>query len=229
LTAGIVVLTVVREDFTRKKLQGRFWRAVVPDFSVFARSKELPVLIILVAVIQVANSSIVPILPLFIQSLTPAAAMIGTTAGIIIGIRAFSAAGSAALIGRISDRLGFKRVLMVCLAGGLLSHVFLLLVSNTTQLLFLRLFAGLFLGGTIPSVNALIAVKAEEGSHGTVYGLSSSMSAAGFAAGPAIGASVAAIAGFSPVFVIISAFLATAFAMSGIFVKRYKEEDTSAR
>lgn len=228
LVAGIIVLTLVRENFTRNPPQGSFWRAMIPDFSVLVRSKELMVLIILVAVIQLANSAIVPILPLFIQSLAPAAGMLGTTAGFIIGIRAFSGAVAAAAIGRVSDRLGFKRVLMVCLIGGVVTHLSLLIVNTPMQLLFMRLFAGLFLGGTIPSVNALIALKADEGSHGTIYGLSSSTSAAGFALGPALGASIAAVSGFPPVFLLIAGVLGAALIGAGLFVRKDRKHGAAA-
>ena len=185
-------------------------------------------LIVLIAVVQFANSAIIPILPLFIQSLTPSAGMLATTAGLIIGISAFSSAGAAAVIGRVSDRLGFKRVLLVCLTGGVLAHLPLLFIATPLELLFARFSAGLFLGGTIPAVTALIALKAAEGSHGTVYGLSSSMSAMGFALGPAVGASVAAAWGFPPVFVIIAAVLAVALVMTGVFVKKRQTEDAPA-
>ncbi len=219
LAASITVLTVVREDFTPRSLRGQFWRSVLPDFSLLGRSRELLSLMLLVALIQLASAALTPILPLFIQSLRPAAALIGTTSGLIIGARALAGAAAAAVIGRLSDRLGYRRILLVCLVGGILAHLPLLLVRTPWQLFFLRLAAGVFMGGTLPTVNALIAARAAAGSHGSVYGLSSSMSAAGSAAGPAMGASIAALASFNAVFLTIAGVLSIGLAAAGLVLR----------
>ena len=75
------------------------------------------------------------------------------------------------------------------------------------HLLVLRLIGGIFPGGTMPAVNALIADWAEKGREGEIYGLSSSVGAGGMALGPMVGASVSVIWGYRGVFIATSLIL----------------------
>lgn len=211
--AALLVLARVREEFTPRAPEGPLWRRVVPQFSVITRSKDLSLLVLVVAVVNVAGGAVMPILPLFIQSLAPAAGFLGTTTGAIIGARAVAAAAAAAVIGRVSDRLGYQKVLLFCLAGGVASHLLLLLVRTPAQLALLRVLTGVMMGGTIPTVNALIAGRAERGRQGTVFGLTASVSSAANALGPAVGASIGAAWGFAPVFAAVAAILASGAVM----------------
>ena len=133
--------------------------------------------------------------------------MLAATAGLIVGVRAFAGTFAAASIGPLSDRLGYRKVLMACMAGGVLAHLPLPLVTGPWQLLILRLLGGFFLGGTLPTINALIAVKADPARQGSVFGLGSSLSATGSAVGPAVGAVTGAAFGFAPVFLTAAAIL----------------------
>jgi MFS transporter, DHA1 family, multidrug resistance protein len=213
--SAAIVAAFVREDFVPKPIDGPLWRRVVPDFSVITRSRELSLLVLTVAIVNLAGGSIMPILPLFIQSLAPDTQLIGTTAGAVIGVRAVAAAIAAALAGRLSDRIGYRRVLLFCLVGGALAHLALLLVRTPLQLGVLRFFTGALMGGTIPTVNALIAARADRARHGTVFGVASSVSSTGNALGPAFGAAIGALWGFPPVFVAVTAILGA----GAIFVK----------
>jgi MFS transporter, DHA1 family, multidrug resistance protein len=202
--AALIVILFVEEEPVPRPQAGQFWRHLVPDFSPLAHSRSLLVILLLSGLVQVATAVVSPILPLFIQSLAPAAANVGTTTGLILGLSALSAALAAAGIGRASARIGYERTLAVCLAGAFLLAVPQVFVRTPLQLLFLRVAGGAFLGGTAPAINALIAVRAERHRQGTVYGLSSSISNTGAAVGPMIGASLAAAFGY------LSAFIAAA-------------------
>ncbi len=212
-SAALIVLTRVREEFTPRRPDGPLWRRIVPEFSVITRSRDLPLLVLVVAVVNIGGGAVMPILPLFIQSLAPDAGFLGTTTGLIIGVRAVAAAAAAAAIGRVSDRLGYQRVLLACLAGGVASHLLLLLVRTPAQLALLRVVTGVMMGGTMPTVNALIAARTERGRQGTVFGMTASVGSAATALGPAVGASIGAAWGFAPVFATVAAILAAGAVM----------------
>ena len=129
-TAALIVLAFVREEFTARPAEGPLWRRIVPEFSVITRSRDLSLLVLVVAVVNLAGGAVMPILPLYIQSLAPEAGFLGTTTGAIIGARALAAAAAAAVVGRVSDRLGYQRVLFFCLLGGVVSHLLLILVRT---------------------------------------------------------------------------------------------------
>ena len=158
--------------------------------------------------IQMAGSVINPILPLFIQQITPVAALLATTTGIILGAGAISSATSAALTGRLSDKVGYRKTLMISLTGAVLLYIPQGLVSSWHQLLVLRIADGIFLGGTIPSVNAMLSARTPVEKRGSVFGISSSVSATGAALGPAFGATAAALLGYRSVFFFTSALVA---------------------
>ncbi len=214
LGAGaLIVLFHVREEFAPQPLEGPFWRRLVPDFAVLARSREIVLFLIVVITLSLAGGAVGPILPLFIQSIAPAAGLLGTTAGLILGGGALTSALAAVGVGRVSDRVGYRNVLVYCLAGGVVTHLLLIAVRTPGQLAVLRLLSGAVLGGATPTVNALLATRIDRSRLGTTYGLSTSLSAIANALGPAMGASIGALWGFVPVFVAVAAILAAGTAL----------------
>lgn len=212
--AGIVVLGFVREDFIPPPESGQsFFRKLVPDFSSVFGSPALITLIVISFCVQVSNSVANPILPLFVQQLSTSAATVASVSGVIIGLGAFTAAIAAAGIGKISYNVGYQRTLLICLIGSFVLQIPQGFVHNTTQLLILRAIAGFFLGGTMPAVNALIAQNTPRETQGSVYGINTSVSSAGMALGPAIGAIVAVSLGYAETFIAagIILFIATGF------------------
>ncbi len=208
--AGLTVLFFVEEDFVAPDRQkGLLRKSLKPDFSVVLKSPALVYLLLIGFSVQIANAVVNPIMPLFVQQISANQSRIAAITGLILGIGAFSSALSAAGIGKVSYRVGYSRALMVCMVGALVLQIPQAFVANTTQLLLLRLVTGFFLGGAIPSVNALIANNTRKSVQGSVYGINTSVSAAGMALGPAVGATVAVWFGYS------SAFFATAVILGG--------------
>lgn len=201
LAAAIVVLTLVKEDFKREPGGGSLASRLLPDMKVFRNSPGLLVLLVAVGAMQIANSIAGPVIPLFIQSLAQDAERVGSITGVILGASALSAAVASAVVGKLSYRLGYRKALILCILGaGLLSFP-QAWVTTPTQLLVLRILGGLFLGGSSPTVNATIAGLTDRAHHGSVYGFSSSISSAGMAVGPMIGAGVGVALGFPAVFI----------------------------
>jgi DHA1 family multidrug resistance protein-like MFS transporter len=211
--AAVVVLLYVREDFVPRPVAGPLWRRIIPDFSILGQSRELVLFLVVVITLNLSGGAVGPILPLFIQSIAPATGLLGTTAGLILGGGALTGALAAVSVGRVSDRLGYRNVLVACLAGGVVTHLLLIAVRTPGQLAVLRLVSGAVLGGAVPTVNALLATRADRNQLGTIYGLSTSLSAIANALGPAVGASIGALWGFVPVFVTVAAILAAGTAL----------------
>jgi DHA1 family multidrug resistance protein-like MFS transporter len=226
LAAALIVLRFVREEKMPRPPAGQFWAHMVPDFSPLARSRPLLVILLVSGTVQVATSVVSPILPLFIQSLTPKATMVATMTGLILGLSALSAALAAAGLGRVSTRIGYERTLHLCLWGGFLLFVPQAFVRTPLQLLLLRVLGGAFLGGTAPAINSLIAVRADRNRQGTVYGLSSSINSAGAAVGPMIGASIAAALGYASAFFATAAILLVTAVGAGALARGPRGADT---
>jgi MFS family permease len=139
-------------------------------------------------------------LPLFIVQLSANAQAVGSMSGLIIASSSMSGALAAGLIGKVSGKVGYAKTLLFCLGGAFLFYLPQGLIQAPWQLLVLRMGSGAFLGGTMPSVNALIATSCAKDRQGATFGLSSSISSMGMAIGPAVGAVVATAAGYRSVF-----------------------------
>jgi DHA1 family multidrug resistance protein-like MFS transporter len=200
LSAAFIVWRFVREDFKPKPRTGSFLKNAVPDFSPLLKTPALGSLLAVVFSVQFAASVVAPMLPLYVMSMTNGTAGVGSMSGFIIAAGSISGALAAAAIGKVSGRFGYSRTLIVCMVGATAFYIPQGFVTTPWQLLWLRLGSGVFLGGTMPSVNALIASFCDRDKQGSTYGLSSSVSNAGAALGPAVGAMLATFAGYPSVF-----------------------------
>jgi len=196
IAAASIVFRFVSEDPTSATADKNIERSWIPDFSSLANTPGLVTLLLVSGGLQVATSTVTPILPLFIQSLSEQTTRVGSVTGLILGASAVAAALASAGLGRVSDRIGYERLLAWCLFGAVLAFLPQAFVHNYTELLVLRVLGGAMIGGAEPAINALIATRAEKSQQGMIFGLNTSMNSAGAAVGPMIGAVAAAGFGY---------------------------------
>jgi len=208
--SAIIVLVFVREDFKPKPRTGSLLRNAVPDFSILKTTPLLGSLLAVNFAVQLASSVVIPMLPLHIMEMTGNSTGVGSMSGMIIAAGSISGAIAAAVIGKVSGKFGYGRTLIVCLAGATVFYLPQGLARSPWPLLFMRLGSGVFLGGTMPSVNALIASVCARDRQGATYGLATTVSSIGMALGPALGATLSTVAGYP------SVFFATSIILGGI-------------
>jgi benzoate transport len=104
-------------------------------------------------------------------------------AGLAVSIGTLGMAIGAAVLSPIADRLGRRRHIIGSLVLIVVGMVLSGLAPNFTAFLVARFFAGLFLGGIVPSINVLVAEYASDRRRGTVMGVYG----IGFPLGAAIG------------------------------------------
>jgi DHA1 family multidrug resistance protein-like MFS transporter len=167
-------------------------RGLRDGLQAMARSRAVRRVLIIVGAIYLANTLSRPILSLFVESLVGESSLVNTSTGALYGALSFASALSAILVSRIGDRVGYQRVVIVCAAGAAIGYGLQAVSPGLTQLLIATSITGLFIGGLLPTTNAIIARSAPKGVQGTVYGLSNSISSLGRMFGPILGASVAA-------------------------------------
>jgi DHA1 family multidrug resistance protein-like MFS transporter len=138
---------------------------------------------------------------------------------VIIGLGALASALAAIIVGRYSYRLGYRRVLIVCMTGAAIFIIPQAFVRNPLQLLVLRIASSFFVGGNLPSVNALIAQRTQAGKQGSIYGISSAIASGSNALGPVIGASIALVSDFGAVFLTTAGIMAAAGLTIALFVR----------
>jgi MFS transporter, DHA1 family, multidrug resistance protein len=199
LVSVLSVVVFVRESFTPPP-------ATAPRQSVLANSRRLlavPGLTLILGIgflIQYGNTVVAPILALFIHELANGINA-ASTAGAIMAGTGVAGAISAVLIGRLGDRLGHRRVLIACLFGAAVICVPQALVRSPGELFAMRLALGLFLGGLMPSANALLVGLVPTESRGSAFGLVAAAVAMSNMIGPLSGAFLGAALGMRSVFV----------------------------
>jgi DHA1 family multidrug resistance protein-like MFS transporter len=219
-SAGLIVWRFAVDNFEPPAERKSLLKSMVPDFRALSKARAIWALLAVVAADQISGSIASPFLPLFIQSISAAPSAVGSMTGLILGLGALSSALAAVILGKLSYRIGYRRTLVFCMlaaAAFLLPQPF---ARNPYELLFLRIASCFFIGGNMPSVNALLAEKAQAGKQGSVYGLSSSVASTANAIGPAIGSGIAAMAGYGSVFFATAAILALAGSSIGFFVRK---------
>jgi DHA1 family multidrug resistance protein-like MFS transporter len=141
-----------------------------------------------------------PMLPLFVQEIAAPGTKVASLTGTIEGFGAASAAVFAIALGRISDRIGYRRILLLCGTAGCVFSGLMARVQNPMQLLILRALGGAAMGGILASISALQAALAPKDRFGAVYGVDTTVVSAANAVAPMVGAALAASWGLSSVF-----------------------------
>ena len=209
--AGLTVWRFVDEDFTppvREKgnPEDGFWHGL----KLVVKSSKLRSLFTIRILVRLGVRTLGPILPLFVQSLIPTSSRVASITGLVSGVGAATSAVGAVTLGRASDRLGYRQVLLVCALLASLLYIPQFFVTNPWQLVVLQGALGLVMSGVLASTSALLATLAPEGRQGAVYGMDTSVVSTANAIGPMLGASIAAAFGLRAPFVLAAVTLAMA-------------------
>ena len=203
-SGGILVLLGVRERFVRPTQTGQSPSA--PLLQTLRTPGLLPLLLVYLTM-NLSASFAMPIFPLFVEEIVGTPDRAATETGILLAITGIAAAVSAAMLGRLGDRLGYKTSLVssTILAGLMcFPHA---AAQTVWQLVLLRIVFGLGIGGMIPAMNAMVATTVSRASVGRAYGFTVTASALGWAIGPALGGWAASMLGYRVPFVIAGGLL----------------------
>ena len=234
-TAGVLVSALVREQFTPpeehepsdKKQKPRLLDGVL----LVLRTRALLVVFSIRVLMRTAFRIVGPIMPLFIQQIAGPGVKVASLTGTITGLASATSAGSAILFGRLSDRLGPRRILLGCGAVACAMYGLQGFAQTPTQFLILRVINGAAMGGIVSSVSALLAALAPKDRFGAVYGVDTSLVAAANAVAPMVGAALTATWGLSAAFLGAAAMygLATVVVAAAVPAKPKPEQTGSSR
>lgn len=205
--ASLLAMFVVKEKFDPGKA------AKLPNVSVFGGFKELgkiPQLTSLFTVtflIQFSMLSSMPLIPLFVQHLHGEGGMLAFFSGLVGSITGFSNMIASPLLGKLGDRIGQERVLGISLVGAAVMFIPQALVQNVWQLFAARFLLGMFMGGLLPSVNALIRKHTPDGMESRSYSFNSSFLALGNMVGPTVGGALSGLITIRGIFLIATVML----------------------
>jgi MFS family permease len=210
ITGALLVITFittvlfVKESFTREE------KKVIKIKELWDKVPEKSLTITMFVtffVLTVALYSVEPIITVYITQLSSNTSHVALIAGM-----AFSASGLANIIaaprlGKLSDKIGAQKVMLVALVVAGLIFIPQAFVKNPWQLMALRFLLGLTTAGLIPSVNILIKKITPNSLTGRVFGLNMAAGYLGVFGGAVLGGQIAAWFGIRYVFFITSLLL----------------------
>jgi DHA1 family multidrug resistance protein-like MFS transporter len=116
---------------------------------------------------------------------------INTFTGLVIGAGSAATTLSAIYLGRLGDRIGHRRIVIISVFAAALLYFPQGLVTEGWQLLLLFAIVGIAMGGIIPGISAMLSRFSSPGMEGAVYGLDNSIQAAARSIAPLLGSGVA--------------------------------------
>jgi DHA1 family multidrug resistance protein-like MFS transporter len=217
--SGLGIVFFVHEDFKRPEpkpdgVRSHWWDGV----AMVLRSRDLLLILGARLLTRTAMRVIGPVLPLFVAALLPESARIATMAGIVAGASAASSSVGSVVLGRMGDRMGYRRVLLGSAAAASIIYLLQATVNSIVPLILLQICVGFALAGSISTLTAMIATRAPEEQTGAVFGVSTSVFAGANAIGPMMGASVAVAFGNRATFVLASAVFMLAVVLIALFL-----------
>lgn len=204
--ASVVAWITVKENFQRQESAGKANISLIKNFRELIKIPQIPSLYSVTVGIQVAMLSSMMLVPIFVQELH-GEYMLSFFAGLVGSVTGFSNMIASPVLGRAADRFGHEKVLVIALIGGALSFIPQAMVDNIWQLLASRFLLGVFMGGMLPSVNALLRKHTPDGMESRAYGFNSSFLSLGNIIGPLIGAILGGIIGIRGLFLFGSGLL----------------------
>ena len=167
-------------------------------------------LFVTVFVDMIGYGIVVPLLPFYVQQYTPGAVLLGLIGSLYAAAQFFG----GPFLGGLSDRVGRRPVLLICLSGTSLAYLLLGLADTILVLVFAVALAG-GASGTLATAQAYIADSTEPTERARGLGLIGAAFGLGLIAGPVLGGILSLFSLGAPAFA--ASALALANATFGFF------------
>lgn len=211
ITGLILSMTLLLTIFFVKERFEPIQRSeVVPIKTIFAKMERKSVLIglfVTTLILQLGMTSISPILTLYIRELGSDSSNILFVSGLIVSVAGVSALISSPRLGRLGDKIGNHKILLLGLIFSLICFIPMGFVTAAWQLGVLRFLLGFSTGALMPSINTLISKITPPEGVSRVFSYNQMFNSFGQVMGPMIGSGVAQSYGYAAVFFATSGFV----------------------
>ncbi|MGU7901740.1 multidrug efflux MFS transporter [Streptococcus suis] len=203
LYAIVVLLTVfyIREDFVPVKKGEEM--SVKEVFEQVKDRQMLVGLFVTSMIIIAAAQAVVPILTLYVRHLGQTDNLL-FVAGFIISLPGMASLVTSGYLGKLGDKIGNHRLLLMALTYSLLINVLCVFAENPFQLGLLRFMYGFGTGALLPSVNSLLTKLTPKEGISRIFSYNQLFNNLGSVVGPMMGSAVAAHMGYDWVFYLSS-------------------------
>jgi MFS transporter, DHA1 family, multidrug resistance protein len=220
ISALIATFFVKEKNFNRKGPRSH----IRDDLKRALANRAFVTLLGLVGLSTFSVMILEPLMTVYVLKLGASQGEASLQSGII-----FSAVGIATLLaapqwGKIGNRIGFVKVLVIGLLGGGVGNFLQFFVGHYTEFGFLRFIYGLFFAAVYPSLNAMIVKVTDADFRGRAFSLNQSSMQLATMMGPIIGGVLASWIPIRWIFIINGSMLMIAAGL--IYRKRHMEKET---
>lgn len=219
--AFLTTLLFVKENFNPYKVKK------LSSVEVWEKIPEKKLTIILSVtffMINFALFSIQPIITVYVTQLIKGMSHVALLSGLVFSVSGLANVLTAPYLGRLSDRIGGHKVILVSLILAGFIYLPQAFVTKLWQFIALQFLLGLTMGGLTPSVNTLIKKITPQSMTGRVFGFTIAAGYLGTFAGAVMGGQIAAILGIRSVFFMTSGLLLLNALL--VYFKVYKRLDS---
>lgn len=225
LLVGFILLicNLMTVFFVKENFQPVTKTETLSTRELFSSIKDKQILIGLFVtsmIIQVSAQSIAPILTLYIRHLGQTENLMFVS-GLIVSALGFSSMLSSSTLGKIGDRIGNHRLLLIALFYSFSMYVLCALAQNSLQLGIVRFLYGFGTGALMPSINSLLTKITPREGISRIFSYNQMFMNMGQVIGPFIGSAIATDLGYRSVFYVTSLIVFVNFVWSLINFRKY--------
>ena len=204
--ATVIALVFVRDSF-RPAPGGKQRGSVLGGFRMLLAAPGLLSLFVVLLFAQFGVRIIQPVITLYVQTLVGNVPRLASLSGFAFSVTGLADVIASPFLGKRSDKLGYRRVLLISMFGAALFSIPQAFAHNYWEFVAERFGVGMFIGGILPTANALVGQLVPPERRGAVYGLTASATFLGNSLGPLTGGAVAATFGLRWVFLVTAVLL----------------------
>ncbi|AIM25182.1 multidrug efflux MFS transporter [Melissococcus plutonius] len=210
ITGGILLVTALLTIlFVQEQFQPVEKEDIISTKEIFSKMQYFSILIglfLTTLILQMDVNSINPILTLYIRSLSHDHSNILFISGLIVSSAGISAVISSPILGRLGDKIGNQKILLVGLLLSIICYIPMSFAQSPLQLGILRFLLGFATGALMPSINTLINKITPTEGISRIYSYNQMCSNFGQVLGPLVGSTVAHSFGYRMVFIVTACF-----------------------
>ncbi|GEO25365.1 MFS transporter [Alicyclobacillus acidoterrestris] len=214
LFATILVIIWVRED---KFVPAAHRSSVIGAFREGLQNRPLLSALLLNMFTAFSIMTVEPIITLYIAQLNHSTNNASLIAGIVFSISGIAGVVFAPVWGRLADKIGFIKILLVGLFGGAIFTFMQLPFHNVWAFAGVRFVYGAFFCAVFPAINGLVVKATTSTFRGRAFGLNQTANQIGNMLGPTIGGFLADALSLHGVFWVTGALLTMAGGVSVLF------------
>lgn len=178
-------------------------------------------LLVTTFIIQITSQSIEPFVTLYIKTLTTNTTNLMFISGLIVSAVGLSAMLSSSFLGRIGDKYGSHRLILIGLVFTFVIYLPMSMVNSPLQLGILRFLLGFGTGALMPSVNSLLSKITPKEGVSRIFAYAQMCSNLGMVTGPLVGSAIAGYISYRAAIVGTSLFVVVNIVWSFINFRKY--------